>query len=82
IRSENRWYYIDHHGHRKLTMPENCAYALPFYEGLAAVAFHQEAGLTGADVVRGDRWAFIDNTGAVVIPPKFHAGNGMKPYFS
>ena len=43
---------------------------------------HPDLSNTKSEVVKGDRWGFIDIHGNIVIPPIFYAGNGQKPYFS
>jgi hypothetical protein len=76
VRKGHRYFYIDKNGKEAITLPEDCSYACDFGDGLAAIALGGNLPKTRENgVVRtGSRWAFIDSTGKVVIPPKFFAG--------
>jgi len=72
----HRYFYIDENGKEVITLPADCSYACDFSEGLAAIAVGGIAPEFKEDGVirRGSRWAFIDTSGKVVIPPKFFPG--------
>jgi hypothetical protein len=76
------WHYIDKTGGAAVKIPSDCSRAGRFSEGLAAVALGGEPAKPFYTWTRpGARWAFIDKTGKVVIPPSFYAANDVIPEF-
>lgn len=70
----DHWGYIDHSGKMVITLPEDCSFAEPFSEGLAAIALGGDEKT--AEFLRtraGAKWGFINKTGKLVIPAIYFA---------
>lgn len=81
---EKGWFYINKSGRIAISLPSDCSAAEDFNEGLAAVALGGEnlghanytptMSVHASNIRPGAKWAFIDTTGQIVIPPTFSVG--------